>query len=778
MTRFARAKGSKASNERVPEEATSWNDMKQQLLEKNKQVEEAKKKHEADKQRDKNYKAFLQSVEEEESRNSKWAEFPTEKPEKEKKIEKDSKKSDTKVIKKKKKPLTGDNEGKTINKKSKKVSVKRKLNNAESTEASAVKKVKKSADLSEEELKKIEKKKQKKVRQLEKRKQKKQPKSKDNKIHKRRKHLQDKMYINGKEVDIAYVDGFPIKKEDAERIHQLRKQMISKGLPRSEIKISLKLERRKAEKAFAREKKKVCFNCRKSGHNLSECPDLGQQQLAESAGTGICFKCVSKNEIFGRYMVAAKTIKQGQLILKENPILLCPQLGSPIICFNCCAQLKKLHFCPDCSIAILCNPKCTGHHHDSDECDTFKATSLRREDILTSPEVVTPLRCLLWRRSKKELYERFLQLESHLEARRESQIWRRNRTNVEKVLEKLKCIDEDDLKAEIVQRICGIIDINTFDVRQPQKNRIGLNPGENLRGLYPNAALMAHCCVANVHLAVDDDFVLHIHAAVDIPEGDPVLFNYSNVLQGSEERRRQLEEGKHFQCACARCADPTELGTEMSSLKCPRCHKGLIRPRPWRCSACQHTYDDSLIRLTISECRRRMEEFAEAPDVDTFEKFLKKLALTFHPQHYQVLEIEQNLVRLYTQSVPTAKNLCRKIDLCNKLLGVFKKIEPGISRIQAIAMYELHSALVSLAQKCYASKEIGEEEFLRRLLLAENTLKCSIRFLLYEPINSPEGRLAQSALSELKGLRLSISNLQKEVPEKPKKKNKKNKKKK
>lgn len=64
------------------------------------------------------------------------------------------------------------------------------------------------------------------------------------------------MIYNGKEIPIAYVDGFPIKKEDADRIRKLRQEMIGKGLPQSEIKISLKLERRKAEKAFAREKKK------------------------------------------------------------------------------------------------------------------------------------------------------------------------------------------------------------------------------------------------------------------------------------------------------------------------------------------------------------------------------------------------------------------------------------------------------------------------------------------------------------------------------------------
>lgn len=42
---------------------------------------------------------------------------------------------------------------------------------------------------------------------------------------------------------------------------------------------------------------------------------------------------------------------------------------------------------------------------------------------------------------------------------------------------------------------------------------------------------MAHDCLGNTHLSVDDDFILTIHASVDIPKNSTIFFNYSNVLQ-------------------------------------------------------------------------------------------------------------------------------------------------------------------------------------------------------------------------------------------------------
>lgn len=79
--------------------------------------------------------------------------------------------------------------------------------------------------------------------------------------------------------------------------------------------------------------------------------------------------------------------------------------------------------------------------------------------------------------------------------------------------------------AELMQKLCGILDVNTFEVRSP-----GAFDSLLLRGLYAEAALMAHDCRGNTHLTVDDDFRLTVYASVTIKENDPILFNYTSSL--------------------------------------------------------------------------------------------------------------------------------------------------------------------------------------------------------------------------------------------------------
>lgn len=368
MTRFARSKGSKASNERLPEEATSWSEMKLQMQQIKSNAEDDKKKKEADKVRQENYKKFLEQEEQEKNSGEKWADFSNiisitansykkvtntvtqavkrkadgdEQPEKKvKKVQKNivqndkkeklnacevkkvrvenakptkkvsnishvqpqenGKNKEVKSIPKEKEVIVGqvektgagvnDNEEKVVSNKDdnpldgdnvKKGKKKRKRNKKPKQVNEDGKEITEAPKAAED----IEINKKAKVNN----------KKKVNKFSKDKKDKYDPYKVqtdDGRSIEVGYFDTFMIKKEDVARLKELKKKMMAKGIPKSEINAALKLERRRAEKALTRERKKVCLNCRKGGHSLADCPKMSESNK-DAIPTGICYKCGS-----------------------------------------------------------------------------------------------------------------------------------------------------------------------------------------------------------------------------------------------------------------------------------------------------------------------------------------------------------------------------------------------------------------------------------------------------------------------------------------------------
>ncbi|KOC67669.1 Protein msta, isoform A, partial [Habropoda laboriosa] len=476
-----------------------------------------------------------------------------------------------------------------------------------------------------------------------------------------------------------------------------------------------------------------------------------------------------------RYLKAAKNLTAGEVILREKPIAVGPLTSSKdFLCFACLRLLpnikrETLYVCSKCKIAPLCNVNCEKEpkHHTPGECEIFKST----KDLWTSSlesiiGVLLPLRLWLLKQRDPELWRRVQSMESHVDVRRNTSVWKDREVNVINVMTSLNLIPEDDPSiAELLQQLCGILDVNTFELRSPG----GLD-GLLLRGLYAEASLMAHDCRGNTHLTVDNDFQLTVYASLPIKEDEVIFFNYTSSLLGTLGRREHLRTGKYFVCECSLCRDPYEMESYMSCILCPRCREGYIgmqnpltnfpyeKGTKWQCDRCRRSIGGRLVRATLNITRTLIDETDEY-DVKV-QNLTTKLSRSFHPNHYLMLSLKQKLLAAYRKEVatpnPKKKMMQKMLDMCREMFNVLEIVEPGISRLKGIMLYEMHLPLVLLANRAYSAREISSVELASRLEEAGSLLKKSLTMLLLEPADTPEGKLAKRALQELKALNQNI----------------------
>ncbi|XP_072944683.1 SET domain-containing protein SmydA-8-like [Epargyreus clarus] len=474
---------------------------------------------------------------------------------------------------------------------------------------------------------------------------------------------------------------------------------------------------------------------------------------------------IQKSEKLGRYLVAAKDLKAGERIFVDQAFVIGPSSDTSLLCFNCYLPLiSKFLICKNCAVAPICPgdgcPDATAAWHSKSECETFRDLKL---SIGLSPMTMVQnvgsllvLRALLKKQTDPQAWEEFMKLETHLEERRDSSVWQYYENTVKFIssLGLLEGVEVDNL----VQKICAAIDVNSFEVRGPPIPAIGC--AEVLRGVYLAAALLAHDCAANTHIAINDYNVLVCHASTDIKKGDTIYYNYTDPLKGTSLRQQHLLVGKYFKCTCNRCSDPTEMDTYMSSAVCTECKTGYIScndDKTWTCHSCKKEFEKSSIDFKVKCCSDKLEVINKK-DEKELEEYIKFVSLVLAPHHYLLLDAKQRLAGVLRDTInreprPTKKMMRRKIELCEELLPVLEKISPGICRTKAITLFELHITMVQLAKKLFDAREITASVYMDELLSAEKHLKRSLEMLLIEPGNSPEGELCAKALELYRSLK-------------------------
>ncbi|KAL0871364.1 hypothetical protein ABMA27_005102 [Loxostege sticticalis] len=479
---------------------------------------------------------------------------------------------------------------------------------------------------------------------------------------------------------------------------------------------------------------------------------------------------IQKSEELGRYLIAARDLKAGESILTDEPYALGPNSDTSLVCFNCYLPLiSKFLVCKNCAVAPVCpGDGCpdtlTKKWHSNSECDFFRNLKLTKGlhpmTMVQNVGSLLVLRAMLKRETDPAAWEEFMSLETHLDKRKNSSVWAYNESTVKfiKSLGLLDNVTDEDL----VQKVCAAIDVNSFEVRGPPIPAIGCS--EVLRGVYLKAALLAHDCVGNTHMSINDNNVLVCHASTDIKKGDTIYYNYTDPLKGTALRQQHLLVGKYFQCTCTRCTDSTELGTYMSSAMCPDCKTGYVTRTTegqWTCQGCKKQFEQSNIGHKVQCCSDKLDVINKK-DEKELEEYIRNVSKVLAPNHYLLLDATQRLAGVLRDAInrephPTKKILRRKIQLCQELLPVLDKLCPGISRTKAITLYELHATMVQLAKKLFDSREITGTGYMDELLNAEKYLKQSLEMLFIEPGNSPEGELCAKALEEYRALKATMN---------------------
>ncbi|XP_060804870.1 SET domain-containing protein SmydA-8 [Amyelois transitella] len=480
---------------------------------------------------------------------------------------------------------------------------------------------------------------------------------------------------------------------------------------------------------------------------------------------------IQQDEKYGRYLVANKDLESGDLIFTDTPFAVGPKPGNPPLCLGCYNPVEN-SLCSRCGWPI-CGAECEASAAHAGECEVFANAKVRFQPVedwtASTPQLdcITPLRMLLAKEKDPDRWHRDLEpMETHTEARKEKPAWAADQVNIADFLVD-HCKLGSKYDKDLVQRVCGILEVNSVEI--PSRG------GFSVRAIYPRLAIAAHSCVPNIVHTIFQEDMVKVRATVPIKSGSALLLCYTHALSPTLVRRQYLLESKFFNCTCARCADPTELGTHLSTLKCTKCDNGVIlstdpldNEAQWKCTDknCEFKTSGAAVSKILAVVQAEIDQLdmmEPSPQaIEQREATLKKYKSVFHPRHSLLLNIKHALAQLYGRvegySIDELPDLMleRKAEFCKLVLQTLDVITPGDSRMRGMMLYELHAPIMFMARNEYSAGLITPEKLKERLQEPIQHLADAARILMREDPQSPEGITGQIAQQSMEQLKASL----------------------
>ncbi|XP_059608080.1 SET domain-containing protein SmydA-8-like [Phlebotomus argentipes] len=495
---------------------------------------------------------------------------------------------------------------------------------------------------------------------------------------------------------------------------------------------------------------KKCANCR----GVFYCSVKHQREHWRSHKKSCPAFSVCRDDKVGRFLVASRNLKFGDVILKEAPLVTGPSQFTAPVCLGC---LQEIHEntatkCSRCGWP-MCSQECQEAETHAEECRISAARGGITIEHFICPhpiyQCVLTLRCLLTERSCPDKWQQLSQLESHSTSRKDSLQWLSDREHVAKFIPRF--FKEQRWTEDEILRVLGIVYINGHEVPLTEPAYVAI---------YATASLFEHSCLANVAKSFTDAGEIVFWAAQDIRKGDRLSICYTDALWGTQQRQEHLSQTKMFTCSCPRCLDVTELGSNFSALNCETPCAGLLLAKDsnWHCQVCSRTVPKADVESLLEKAAQDASKMKSS--VQGCLDFIRMHEKSLPPNHFIMIDVKcvlaQKIGEGHPQELQKAPDelLEMKARLCREILDLIALLAPAENRSHGCMHFELHAALAEIARR-------GVENGLNCQDLLDKSLwhaEQAARWLSQEPSVLVEGKICAQARINVDTLRVVLQN--------------------
>jgi len=436
----------------------------------------------------------------------------------------------------------------------------------------------------------------------------------------------------------------------------------------------------------------------------------------------------------GSFLVAGQDLEPGAEILSEEALVTGPLGTSDLVCLGCHAPLTgdQFHKCSGCWWP-LCGEACERRPRHVAECGVLRQDARRigvpscRGDT-PKYDLILILRGLLLKKTNSAAWDQLMALENHADVwESEGDVYHDAPVRYFSEI----CKVENDVSD--IHKVRGALLTNALVF----KNEFGLY----VRGVYPKYSLFNHSCIPNVVTIISDNGTVQARAAVPIKNKQKMFTCYTGTTEPLWKRQEHLYKNYKFQCRCARCTDPTELGTYFSMPQCGQCSEGYIIPNDnfeteWKCDKCKHSVSLSDITESVSQSLTHLQsgEIMKPYDAVKISLKLDDVIKQFHSSHYVTLEVTQFVMGKLKSSSYDALKLKKQI--WDKQIKIIDKLEPGLTRRRGVVLLESCAAGVALARLAAKQASLAPAVWQQEVSSLQARLDESRQILELEPEGS------------------------------------------